>query len=66
ADESRGLGIARRGRTGTIGSNYYKLDLGAPFGGMQDSGIGRELGPEALSIYLEYKSIFARSALIAV
>ncbi|MDE8649353.1 aldehyde dehydrogenase [Rhodococcus qingshengii] len=63
-DESRGLDIARRVRTGTIGINYYNLDLGAPFGGMKDSGIGRELGPEALANYLEYKSIFASSAMI--
>lgn len=64
ADEDRGLQVARRVRTGTIGINYYNLDLGAPFGGMKDSGIGRELGPEALSNYLEYKSIFASSAMI--
>lgn len=63
-DESRGLDVARRVRTGTIGINYYSLDLGAPFGGMKDSGIGRELGPEALSNYLEYKSIFASSAMV--
>jgi aldehyde dehydrogenase (NAD+) len=58
SDEARGLDIARRVRTGTIGVNYYNLDLGAPFGGMKDSGIGRELGPEGLSNYLEYKSIY--------
>ena len=40
-------------------SNY---DLGAPFGGMKDSGIGRELGPEGLNNYLEYKSIYASAA----
>ena len=58
ADEARGLGIARRVRTGTIGVNYYDIDLGAPFGGMKDSGIGRELGPEGLNNYLEYKSMY--------
>jgi len=58
-DEQRGLDVARRVRTGTIGINGYTLDLGAPFGGMKDSGIGRELGPEALDNYLEYKSIYA-------
>jgi aldehyde dehydrogenase (NAD+) len=59
SDEQRGLDVARQVRTGTIGINYYNLDLGAPFGGMKDSGIGRELGPEAINPYLEYKSIYA-------
>ena len=59
ADEERGLGIARRVRTGTIGVNYYTVDPHAPFGGMKDSGIGRERGPEALEGYFEYKSIYA-------
>ncbi|WP_078655814.1 aldehyde dehydrogenase [Streptomyces fulvoviolaceus] len=59
ADEERGIGIARRIRTGTVGVNYYSTDLGAPFGGMKDSGIGREFGPEGLDSYLEYKSIYA-------
>jgi aldehyde dehydrogenase (NAD+) len=63
-DESRGIDIARRIRTGSIGINYYTMDLGAPFGGMKDSGLGRELGPEGLNTFLEYKSIYASSALL--
>jgi acyl-CoA reductase-like NAD-dependent aldehyde dehydrogenase len=62
ADEQRGIDIAQRIRTGTIGVNYYNQDLGAPFGGMKDSGIGRELGPEALGNYLEYQSIYASAS----
>ncbi|ODU03367.1 MAG: aldehyde dehydrogenase [Pseudonocardia sp. SCN 72-86] len=58
ADEERGLAVARAVRTGTIGVNYYDIDLGAPFGGMKDSGIGRELGPEGINNYLEYKSMY--------
>jgi acyl-CoA reductase-like NAD-dependent aldehyde dehydrogenase len=61
-DERRGIEVSRRVRTGTIGVNYYQLDLGSPFGGMKDSGIGRELGPEALTNYLEYQSIYASAA----
>lgn len=59
ADEDRALAVARRVRTGTIGLNYYTLDLGAPFGGMKDSGVGRELGPEGIDPYLEYQAIYA-------
>ncbi|ROS44523.1 aldehyde dehydrogenase [Amycolatopsis thermoflava] len=59
SDEERGLAVARRVRTGTIGVNYYLQDLGAPFGGMKSSGIGRELGPEALGNYLEFQSVYA-------
>ncbi|MFC4943943.1 aldehyde dehydrogenase [Pseudonocardia sp. GCM10023141] len=58
SDDERALAVARRVRTGTIGVNSYNIDLGSPFGGMKDSGVGRELGPEGLNNYLEYKSIY--------
>jgi betaine-aldehyde dehydrogenase len=57
ADIDRGLDIARRVRTGTYTVNGFMLEFGAPFGGYKESGIGRELGPEGLSGYLEYKSV---------
>jgi betaine-aldehyde dehydrogenase len=59
ADEERGIELARRVRTGTIGVNYYVADLAAPFGGVKDSGIGREFGPQGLESYFELKSIYA-------
>jgi len=37
--------------------NGFMLEFGAPFGGYKESGIGRELGPEGLAGYLEYKSV---------
>jgi aldehyde dehydrogenase (NAD+) len=57
ADEDRGMEVARRVRTGTYGVNLYMIETCAPFGGYKSSGIGRELGPEGLMGYLEYKSI---------
>ena len=59
ADPERGKEVARRIRTGTIGINRYMPDPGAPYGGVKDSGIGRELGPDSLNAYLTYKSIYA-------
>jgi aldehyde dehydrogenase (NAD+) len=60
-DQERGLAIARQVRTGTIGINTYGLDFHSPFGGRRASGLGRELGPEGLSAYLEWKSVYLRS-----
>ena len=56
-DVDHGIDIARRVRTGTYGVNQYSAEFCAPFGGYKSSGIGREMGPEGLSAYLEYKSI---------
>lgn len=58
ADPERGLAIARRIRTGSVGVNGYLPDLGAPFGGVKHSGIGRELGPDGLAAYQRTKSIY--------
>ena len=50
--------IARRLRTGTVAvNNMSPMDFAAPFGGYKESGLGRELGPEGLHAYLEYKTI---------
>lgn len=57
-DPERGLDVARRVRTGSIGINHYTLDFASPFGGIKASGLGRELGPEGLAAYQHVKSIY--------
>jgi aldehyde dehydrogenase (NAD+) len=49
--------IAREIRAGTVNINAHTFDFALPFGGFKQSGIGREGGPEALSNYLEFKTI---------
>jgi acyl-CoA reductase-like NAD-dependent aldehyde dehydrogenase len=58
ADTERGLDVARRVQTGSIGVNGYALDPGSPFGGVKASGMGRELGPEGLASFQQLKSIY--------
>ncbi|MCX6501054.1 MAG: aldehyde dehydrogenase [Microbacterium sp.] len=58
ADDDEVLRVARRVRTGSIGLQGYRPDINLPFGGVRASGLGRELGPEAVSSYLVSKSIF--------
>ena len=57
-DSARGLGVARRVRTGTIGINTYLPDPSSPFGGVKASGIGRELGPDSIAAFQTTKSIY--------
>ncbi|GAA4223413.1 betaine-aldehyde dehydrogenase [Streptosporangium album] len=57
ADTDHGMDIARQVRTGSYGINLLMVENSSPFGGFKGSGLGRELGPEGLSAYLEYKSI---------
>lgn len=57
-DEQHGIEIAGRIDSGTVGVNYYALDMEAPFGGLKASGLGRELGPEGLTPYFALKSIY--------
>jgi acyl-CoA reductase-like NAD-dependent aldehyde dehydrogenase len=58
ADTERAKNIARQVHTGTIGINGYPVAIGSPFGGVKDSGLGREFGPEALNGYLNLKSMY--------
>ena len=59
-DPDRGLAVATQIQTGTIGVNTYLPGPVAPFGGVKASGLGRELGPEGLHSYQQFKSIYLR------
>jgi aldehyde dehydrogenase (NAD+) len=51
--------IANGLRAGTVWINCYDVfDAAAPFGGFKMSGIGRELGEYALSLYTEVKTVY--------
>lgn len=58
ADSARATDVARRIQSGTVGVNGYMPSLGAPFGGIKASGLGREFGPEAIGAYQNSKSIY--------
>ncbi len=57
SDVDVALDVARRVRTGTYAINAYGMAFGSPFGGYKNSGLGREMGPEGLEEFLEYKTI---------
>lgn len=56
---TRGLRLASRVKSGVLGINTnHSVHLEAPFGGYKKSGIGRDLGMNALELYTEVKNIF--------
>ncbi|SHK96270.1 betaine-aldehyde dehydrogenase [Pseudonocardia thermophila] len=57
ADQEHALALARRIRTGMVSINGFGQAKGSPFGGFKQSGIGREMGPEGMTAYLETKSV---------
>jgi len=59
-DVARGLRVARRLETGMIALNRGLMsDPAAPFGGVKQSGLGREGGPHGIYEFLETKYIAA-------
>ena len=63
SDPRRALDVALRMRTGTVGINGAGLDVGAPFGGYKQSGVGRECGVRGFEEFLEFKSVMGAAAL---
>lgn len=58
SDNARGLVMAERIQAGSVWINdAHQINCRAPFGGYKQSGIGRELGPDALDAYTEVKTI---------
>ena len=56
---ARAMRVARRIETGVLSINSNtSVRVGTPFGGMKQSGVGRELGPHALDYYTEVKNVF--------
>jgi aldehyde dehydrogenase (NAD+) len=58
-DVKRAHRMANRLRSGTVWINAYgPIDTRSPWGGFKDSGIGRELGRQALDLYTDHKSVW--------
>jgi len=64
ADRRRALDVALRLRTGTVGINGAGLDVGAPFGGYKQSGLGREAGSRGFEEFLEVKAVMGAAELL--
>lgn len=55
----RGLRVARSVRAGNLSVNSHSaVRYSTPFGGFKSSGLGRELGPDALDAFTETKNVF--------
>jgi succinate-semialdehyde dehydrogenase/glutarate-semialdehyde dehydrogenase len=58
SDLKRALRVSERLETGMVGLNQGIVsNAGAPFGGIKQSGVGREGGPEGIEEYLETKYV---------
>jgi acyl-CoA reductase-like NAD-dependent aldehyde dehydrogenase len=61
-DVGRAIRVARAVDTGTLSVNSHSsVRYWTPFGGSKQSGIGRELGPDALDAFSDVKNVFISS-----
>lgn len=58
-DVGRALRVSRAVRAGNLSVNSHSsVRYWTPFGGFKQSGVGRELGPDALTSFTETKNVF--------
>jgi acyl-CoA reductase-like NAD-dependent aldehyde dehydrogenase len=58
-DLGRGIRVARGIDSGNLSVNSHSsVRYWTPFGGYKKSGLGRELGPDALDAFTETKNVF--------
>jgi betaine-aldehyde dehydrogenase len=58
-DGAKALRVARAMETGVVSINSNtSVRVSTPFGGFKQSGVGRELGPDALDAYSEVKNVY--------
>jgi acyl-CoA reductase-like NAD-dependent aldehyde dehydrogenase len=57
-DADRGVRVARRIESGTVGINGYRPDLRSPMPAIKASGLGLKLGPEGLRSYQGFRSVY--------
>ena len=56
---AKALRVARAIETGVLSINSNtSVRVSTPFGGFKQSGVGRELGPDALEQYTEVKNVY--------
>jgi aldehyde dehydrogenase (NAD+) len=62
SDIGRAFRMAERVQSGTVWVNTYRaVSFMAPFGGVKDSGLGRENGASAIEAYLETKTVWVNT-----
>ncbi|MGW0598065.1 aldehyde dehydrogenase family protein [Streptomyces sp. NPDC002776] len=58
-DVGRALRVSQAVRAGNLSVNSHSsVRYWTPFGGFKQSGVGRELGPDALTVFTETKNVF--------